>query len=412
MVVKHPSSCAPCHLPNIDPGIDTSLAVPEGNLPCSVCGDAGKGSHMLLCDGCNSGWHLACLNPPLSSVPRGDWYCPACEQDQPELPRNRPAEAVAVAPASAVPAKSRSRVVAARQLEAAASQYDGSQIWMPARGKREGMGGVVRFLGVDVGAACYEAIFTDGRTMRLRPSAVEQLLVPAESARVAAVKPVTVTSQLPPRWLLDTYEHARRCLTSLAPGFWTEGHVIGLVMQADMFAGQPATSYQPADIRGCVHALSAAVDLPEQALDPWAVNNQGLQAALLRERVQLSPVASTPAEALYPEPYETLRKAGKPWSVVSSPSAYVVDLLVFLLSLYTPVMVAVLVPRTYLTHAPRARADALHRLEIAQRVVTVGCPVSGAHESVGSVWVVVFGNESVKRARVLGEVGDLLSLAA
>ena len=31
---------------------------------------------MLLCDGCDLAYHLACLQ--LSSTPRGDWYCPDC----------------------------------------------------------------------------------------------------------------------------------------------------------------------------------------------------------------------------------------------------------------------------------------------------------------------------------------------
>ena len=33
---------------------------------------------MLLCDGCNAGYHLGCLPTPLPRVPDGDWYCPAC----------------------------------------------------------------------------------------------------------------------------------------------------------------------------------------------------------------------------------------------------------------------------------------------------------------------------------------------
>ncbi len=33
---------------------------------------------MLLCDGCDRGFHMFCLRPQLKSIPRGDWYCPAC----------------------------------------------------------------------------------------------------------------------------------------------------------------------------------------------------------------------------------------------------------------------------------------------------------------------------------------------
>ncbi|XP_023214122.1 remodeling and spacing factor 1-like, partial [Centruroides sculpturatus] len=34
---------------------------------------------ILLCDKCDSGFHTACLNPPLMIIPDGDWYCPPCE---------------------------------------------------------------------------------------------------------------------------------------------------------------------------------------------------------------------------------------------------------------------------------------------------------------------------------------------
>ena len=33
---------------------------------------------MLLCDGCNRGYHCGCLVPQLDAVPKGEWYCPAC----------------------------------------------------------------------------------------------------------------------------------------------------------------------------------------------------------------------------------------------------------------------------------------------------------------------------------------------
>jgi hypothetical protein len=33
---------------------------------------------MLICDGCRTGWHKQCSVPPLTRVPRGNWFCPAC----------------------------------------------------------------------------------------------------------------------------------------------------------------------------------------------------------------------------------------------------------------------------------------------------------------------------------------------
>jgi hypothetical protein len=36
---------------------------------------------MLLCDGCDDGWHLYCLPSPLAEVPEEDWFCMECGFD-------------------------------------------------------------------------------------------------------------------------------------------------------------------------------------------------------------------------------------------------------------------------------------------------------------------------------------------
>lgn len=33
---------------------------------------------MLLCDGCDLGYHLECLDPPMDTVPVEEWFCPDC----------------------------------------------------------------------------------------------------------------------------------------------------------------------------------------------------------------------------------------------------------------------------------------------------------------------------------------------
>ncbi|TFY53997.1 hypothetical protein EVJ58_g9122 [Rhodofomes roseus] len=34
---------------------------------------------MILCERCDRGWHMDCLQPPLEEAPPGTWYCPLCE---------------------------------------------------------------------------------------------------------------------------------------------------------------------------------------------------------------------------------------------------------------------------------------------------------------------------------------------
>lgn len=45
---------------------------------CQECGRTDRGDEMLLCDGCDHGYHMDCLDPPVQDVPKGDWFCPAC----------------------------------------------------------------------------------------------------------------------------------------------------------------------------------------------------------------------------------------------------------------------------------------------------------------------------------------------
>ncbi|KAK9475800.1 hypothetical protein V1514DRAFT_322780 [Lipomyces japonicus] len=45
---------------------------------CEVCGRGDDALSMLLCDGCDSGYHMQCLNPVLKSIPDYDWYCDKC----------------------------------------------------------------------------------------------------------------------------------------------------------------------------------------------------------------------------------------------------------------------------------------------------------------------------------------------
>ncbi|KAJ9103926.1 hypothetical protein QFC21_002389 [Naganishia friedmannii] len=50
----------------------------EGDA-CEVCRSGRDGTKLLLCDECDKGFHIYCLDPPLSKVPvNEEWYCPTC----------------------------------------------------------------------------------------------------------------------------------------------------------------------------------------------------------------------------------------------------------------------------------------------------------------------------------------------
>ncbi|XP_078076972.1 uncharacterized protein phrf1 isoform X2 [Mustelus asterias] len=50
---------------------------------CEVCGRSDREDSLLLCDGCDSGYHLDCLTPALNTVPVEEWFCPECAVNNP-----------------------------------------------------------------------------------------------------------------------------------------------------------------------------------------------------------------------------------------------------------------------------------------------------------------------------------------
>lgn len=71
--------CKHCGLPN-HPEL---VGAPQGQAGLGTfCSDADQllGSlQILLCDWCDSGYHTACLRPPLMVIPDGEWFCPPCQ---------------------------------------------------------------------------------------------------------------------------------------------------------------------------------------------------------------------------------------------------------------------------------------------------------------------------------------------
>lgn len=48
---------------------------------CSICGGSEDEDLIILCDGpgCNNEIHMYCLTPILTEIPKGNWYCDACD---------------------------------------------------------------------------------------------------------------------------------------------------------------------------------------------------------------------------------------------------------------------------------------------------------------------------------------------
>ncbi|XP_052525427.1 remodeling and spacing factor 1 [Tympanuchus pallidicinctus] len=58
---------------------EEEAAPADDDEPCKKCGLPNHPELILLCDSCDSGYHTACLRPPLMIIPDGEWFCPPCQ---------------------------------------------------------------------------------------------------------------------------------------------------------------------------------------------------------------------------------------------------------------------------------------------------------------------------------------------
>lgn len=57
---------------------DESVLYDPDSYACDRCKRHDEEETMILCDLCDRGFHMACLDPPLTLIPEGDWVCPHC----------------------------------------------------------------------------------------------------------------------------------------------------------------------------------------------------------------------------------------------------------------------------------------------------------------------------------------------
>ncbi|XP_051548485.1 PHD and RING finger domain-containing protein 1-like [Myxocyprinus asiaticus] len=62
----------------LKPGQEEQVELYLDQTSCEVCRGRDREDHLLLCDGCDAGYHMECLTPPLDAVPVEEWFCPEC----------------------------------------------------------------------------------------------------------------------------------------------------------------------------------------------------------------------------------------------------------------------------------------------------------------------------------------------
>ena len=50
----------------------------DTDIACEICTSRANASDMLLCDGCDKGYHNPCVGRTPGDIPTGDWYCTTC----------------------------------------------------------------------------------------------------------------------------------------------------------------------------------------------------------------------------------------------------------------------------------------------------------------------------------------------
>ena len=77
----HARNTAPCYLPDVSDEYDPARVRPEVGHRCEVCHGIDSPNTMLLCDGCNLGFHMECMTPPVTEVVLEEW----CYSDHPDV---------------------------------------------------------------------------------------------------------------------------------------------------------------------------------------------------------------------------------------------------------------------------------------------------------------------------------------
>ncbi|ODV86829.1 hypothetical protein CANARDRAFT_27214 [[Candida] arabinofermentans NRRL YB-2248] len=57
---------------------DTTAINQNSGSACEICSLKDDPSHILICDDCEKNYHMRCLSPPLTKIPKNDWFCDDC----------------------------------------------------------------------------------------------------------------------------------------------------------------------------------------------------------------------------------------------------------------------------------------------------------------------------------------------
>ncbi len=410
---------APCHLPNIDPTIDIKAAKPQKVTSCEICNFVDDEAQMLLCDKCGLAYHSFCLDPPLTSIPEGDWFCKNCigkssktvrfnvpvQEDEDREPDELDKEEERT--------KSKHKeIIATDKARALESVRISRKVRNPETNQLEAVWGELQFNGDDSYPHLLTAKWDEGESELVTLPVARRLASNAGeyAAVLAAISSLSI-EDLPAKWDLHDPRQLMRTLQVFMPGHWDKSHVTKVSQH--MPGGEKFLSIRNNPAQGspaCVATGRAELDslldvliIPARAniFDPWA-GSGGISKELRRRgyKVLTNDInqqhdTDLHADALQPGLYQQILRRGEIDVIILSPWFMFLDVALPLAVLSATACVCAHIPGHYLTNGVLARLKYLKEYMLAGCVhIILG--LDRGPMGMRCAWLVIFASKETK----------------
>ncbi len=349
---------------------------------------------MLLCDDCNAGYHLHCLDPPLDKVPPGNWFCADC------APKH-----VINSNETAVQKEQKSAEIDKSQ------QLHGAKIFRKiripeSRGFESQWGELVAT--PDKYPHVLEAHWDDDTVQPVSYKAALRMLY--ADTLIALVNQKDIWS-LPEQWQLSDPLVLHDALQLFMPGHWDSTHITKLSQKMPggiKFPSGDSGENSPAWVPTLGEEITPLLDcmkfeLSHVILDPWSGSGgisetlKSLGHTVVTNDINPEHSAHLHQDALQPGFYQRLLKASPVDVIVLSPWFAYLDIALPSALMTAKLAVCAHVPGHYFTNGVMARFNFLKPYFQSNRVHFVwGLPRGPM--GMRCAWLVIFASEAVKHS--------------
>jgi hypothetical protein len=388
----HSDRCAPCHFTNVDLNMDVREAYIGPHKACEVCKMTNKDHLLLLCDYCNDGYHTFCLEPPLSKVPKEDWFCPTCEE---------------IGIRSVV------------EVESPASTYLPSEMHMRRILVRTGRPptlkkGKATFIEGVSSSLCLEVQFDDGTSARVAPKAVQRVYPLSRKWRHASAEVMLCLNahRWPDEFNLRSEDDAKQLFTQIMPGTYHQSFLTNTVKNRPLAVnfcgkdGKPETANViPIEVLGLLGVLE--ISKVAFVCDCWAYSKVVCDVV---RATSVPCLTNCPSEAITADMHEhcwqpmffrKLESKGKLDAIITAVPLKCLDIFVPMACQFVKSFMAIYVPADYLSSGPEPRQKFLQEFQQEGRLCVISGMPKGASNTRG-IWVIFFASRQHRHILVRG----------